>query len=82
MTRSAGPRQWDCPQARIALGVYVLGAIDPAEQALVDAHLDGCDACQAEMAGARGLAGPARPRFRRRGGGGRRRHRAAGSGGH
>jgi hypothetical protein len=50
MTRSAGPQQWDCPQARIALGVYVLGAIDPAEQALVDAHLDDCDACQAEMA--------------------------------
>jgi predicted anti-sigma-YlaC factor YlaD len=50
MTRSADPRQWDCPEARIALGVYVLGAIDPAEQALVDAHLDRCDACQAEMA--------------------------------
>jgi anti-sigma factor RsiW len=50
MTQSTGPRQWDCPQARIALGVYVLGVIDPAEQALVDEHLDGCDACQAEMA--------------------------------
>jgi hypothetical protein len=50
MTQSTGPRQWDCPQARIALGVYVLGVIDPAEQALVDEHLDGCDGCQAEMA--------------------------------
>ena len=50
MTQSTGHRQWDCPQARIALGVYVLGVIDPAEQALVDEHLDGCDACQAEMA--------------------------------
>jgi anti-sigma factor RsiW len=40
----------DCPEARIALGVYVLGTIDPAEQALVDAHLDSCDACLAEMA--------------------------------
>jgi len=50
MTQSAGPRQLDCPEARIALGVYVLGAIDPAEQALVDAHLDTCDACVAEMA--------------------------------
>ena len=50
MTRNAGPQQYDCAEARIALGVYVLGAIDPAEEALVDAHLDDCDACQAEMA--------------------------------
>jgi hypothetical protein len=50
MTHSADPPQWDCSEARIALGVYVLGVIDPAEQALVEAHLDGCDACQAEMA--------------------------------
>ena len=50
MTQSAGPRELDCPEARIALGAYVLGAIDPAEQALVDAHLDTCDACLAEMA--------------------------------
>jgi hypothetical protein len=50
MTHSAGSRPLDCPEARIALGVYVLGAIDPAEQALVDAHLDTCDACLAEMA--------------------------------
>ena len=50
MTQSAGPRPLDCPQARIALGAYVLGALDPAEQALVDAHLDTCDACLAEMA--------------------------------
>ncbi|HEX3959097.1 MAG TPA: zf-HC2 domain-containing protein [Trebonia sp.] len=50
MKQSTGPDQWDCAEARIALGVYVLGAIDPAEEALVDAHLDDCDACQAEMA--------------------------------
>jgi anti-sigma factor RsiW len=43
-------QDWDCAEARIALGVYVLGTIDPAEQALVDTHLDGCDACLAEMA--------------------------------
>jgi len=30
--------------------VYVLGAIDPAERALVDAHLATCQACQAELA--------------------------------
>ena len=41
---------WDCQEARIALGVYVLGAIDPAERALVDAHLATCEACQAELA--------------------------------
>jgi len=51
MTRSADPQQWECPEARIALGVYVLGALDPAEQALVEAHLDRCDDCLAEMAG-------------------------------
>ena len=28
-----------CPEARVSLGVYVLGAIDPAERALVEAHL-------------------------------------------
>jgi hypothetical protein len=50
MTQSPGPWQWDCSQARIALGVYVLGAIDPAERALVDAHLATCEACQAELA--------------------------------
>jgi hypothetical protein len=50
MTRSAGPRQWECQEARIALGAYVLGALDPAEQALVEAHLDRCDACLTEMA--------------------------------
>ncbi len=26
----------DCSEARLSLGVYVLGAIDPAERALVD----------------------------------------------
>ena len=32
-------RQMDCAEARLSLGVYVLGAIDPAERALVDSHL-------------------------------------------
>jgi hypothetical protein len=41
---------WDCQEARVALGVYVLGAIDPAERALVDAHLATCEACRAELA--------------------------------
>jgi hypothetical protein len=41
---------WDCPEARIALGVYVLGAMDPGERALMDAHLDTCEECRAELA--------------------------------
>ena len=39
-----------CERARISLGVYVLGAIDPAERAAVDAHLSGCAECRAEFA--------------------------------
>jgi hypothetical protein len=42
---------WDCAEARISLGVYVLGAIDPAERALVDAHLATCRDCRDELAG-------------------------------
>jgi len=46
---------WDCADARLALGVYVLGAIDPAERALVDAHLATCRDCRDELAGLAGL---------------------------
>jgi hypothetical protein len=46
---------WDCTDARLALGVYVLGAIDPAERALVDAHLVTCRDCRDELAGLAGL---------------------------
>jgi hypothetical protein len=45
----------DCPEARISLGVYVVGAIDPAERALVDAHLATCRDCRDELAGLAGL---------------------------
>jgi hypothetical protein len=41
---------WDCQEARTALGVYVLGAIDPGERVLVDEHLDTCQECRAELA--------------------------------
>jgi hypothetical protein len=41
----------DCPEARISLGVYVLGAIEPAERALVEAHLATCRDCRDELAG-------------------------------
>jgi predicted anti-sigma-YlaC factor YlaD len=46
---------WDCAEARTSLGVYVLGAIDPAERALVDAHLATCRDCRDELAGLAGL---------------------------
>src|SRR2546430_9841992 len=49
------PPIWDCPDARPSLGVYVLGAIDPAERALVDAHLLTCRDCRDELAGLAGL---------------------------
>jgi len=45
----------DHPEARISLGVYVLGAIDPAERAQVDAHLMTCRECRDELAGLAGL---------------------------
>jgi Putative zinc-finger len=46
---------WDCTEARISLGVYVLGAIDPVERALVDAHLETCQECRDELADLAGL---------------------------
>lgn len=46
---------WDCAEARVSLGVYVLGAIDPAERALVDAHLATCRDCRDELAGLAGI---------------------------
>jgi anti-sigma factor RsiW len=49
------PQVWDCPKARPSLGVYVLGVIDPAERALVDAHLATCQKCPDELAGLAGL---------------------------
>lgn len=44
-----------CQYIRQLLGVYVLGAIDPAERAQVDAHLAGCAECREELAGLAGL---------------------------
>jgi anti-sigma factor RsiW len=46
---------WDCAEVRMSLGVYVLGAIDPAERALVDAHLATCKDCRDELAGLAGI---------------------------
>lgn len=48
---------WECADTRQALGVYVLGAIDPAERSLVDRHTSGCRDCRDELAGLAGLQG-------------------------
>jgi hypothetical protein len=45
----------ECSQIRINLGVYMLGAIDPAERAVVDAHLATCRDCRDELAGLAGI---------------------------
>ena len=45
----------DCRDIRHALGVYVLGAIDPAERATLDSHLSTCPDCREELAGLAGL---------------------------
>jgi anti-sigma factor RsiW len=45
----------DCGDIRHALGVYVVGAIEPAERADVDAHLAHCADCREELAGLAGL---------------------------
>ena len=45
----------ECNEIRQALGVYVVGAIDPAERSIVDAHLSHCLDCREELAGLAGL---------------------------
>ncbi|MBV9485888.1 MAG: zf-HC2 domain-containing protein [Frankiaceae bacterium] len=44
-----------CDEARLALGVYVTGAIDTIERTEVDTHLASCTACRAELAEISGL---------------------------
>src|SRR4029077_5476233 len=45
----------ECTQTRHLLGVYLLGAIDPAGRAAVDRHLAQCAECRHELAGLAGL---------------------------
>jgi len=45
----------DCQHVRQLLGVYVVGAIDPAERFVVDNHLAACPDCREELAGLAGL---------------------------
>jgi len=49
----SGPSQ--CAQIRPELGVYVLGAISPADRARVSRHLASCPRCRGEVAGLAGL---------------------------
>jgi len=44
-----------CTEVRTALGIYVLGAIEPAERSRVEAHLGICPICRDELAGMAGL---------------------------
>jgi anti-sigma factor RsiW len=44
-----------CRQIRQLLGVYIVGAIDPAERSIVDAHLSSCPTCREELSGLAGL---------------------------
>jgi anti-sigma-K factor RskA len=44
-----------CGERRIALGAYVLGALEPEERAGIEAHLAGCAGCREELAGLVGL---------------------------
>lgn len=52
MTAMTGP---SCREIRQLLGVYVVGAIDPSERAIVDLHLQDCPACREELSGLAGL---------------------------
>jgi len=44
-----------CAPIRPELGVYLLGAIEPAQRGLVDRHLGACGSCRAELSGLAGL---------------------------
>lgn len=45
-----GPAAMDCHEARMSLGVLVLGAIEPEERPPLETHLAGCASCSAELA--------------------------------
>jgi predicted anti-sigma-YlaC factor YlaD len=44
-----------CQETTLSLGVYLLDALEPAERAVVDAHLATCALCRAELAELAGL---------------------------
>ena len=44
-----------CRDCRELLGVYVVGAIEPADRSVIDSHLSYCHECREELAGLAGL---------------------------
>lgn len=44
-----------CAQIRLEFGAYLLGAIEPAQRALVNCHLRACPECRAELSDLAGL---------------------------
>lgn len=52
---TTGAEGLDCRGIQLLLGVYVVGAIDPAERSIVDEHMGHCPACRDELAGLAGL---------------------------
>jgi anti-sigma factor RsiW len=49
--------QSGCEAARLSLGSYVLGALDPHDRVLVEQHLEICPACRDELSELAGLPG-------------------------
>lgn len=47
----------ECGEIRHALGVYLLGAISPADRSIVERHLGRCAGCRAELTGLAALPG-------------------------
>jgi predicted anti-sigma-YlaC factor YlaD len=47
----------ECADIRVQLGIYVLGAITPADRALVVRHLATCPNCRDELVGLAALPG-------------------------
>src|ERR1700735_675391 len=47
----------ECGELRPALGVYLLGAISPADRSAVEHHLARCADCRTELAGLAALPG-------------------------
>ena len=47
----------ECAGSRSQLGVYLTGAIAPADRATVVRHVTACEDCRAELAGLAGLPG-------------------------
>jgi anti-sigma factor RsiW len=47
----------ECEDVRPLLGVYVMGAIAPADRAVFTRHLASCEQCREELAGLAALPG-------------------------